>query len=73
MIILGVVSDKIFKRKILLWMFLLGGIFYLLIYILILYISWIMDGLFMVLVIRGLSGSMIVFLVGSIFFVINIT
>lgn len=73
MIILGVVSDKIFKRKILLWMFLLGGIFYLLIYILILYISWIMDGLFMVSVIRGLSGSMIVFLVGSIFFVINIT
>lgn len=72
-IILGAVSDKTSKRKILLWMPSLGGILHSLIYILILYTSWTMDGLFMASAIRGLSGSMTAFLAGSTFFAINTT
>ncbi|XP_061172234.1 proton-coupled folate transporter-like [Saccostrea echinata] len=72
-IILGAVSDRTSRRKILLWMPSLGGILHSLIYILILYTSWTLDGLFMASALRGLSGSMTAFLAGSTFFAINTT
>ncbi|KAH9502606.1 hypothetical protein Btru_073895 [Bulinus truncatus] len=70
-IILGAVSDKTGRHKILLWLPALGGCIHSLIYILILYTQWNIDGLFLAAALRGLSGSMTAFLAGSSFYAIN--
>lgn len=70
-IILGAISDRTGKRKILLWVPAFGSLLYSVIYILILYTSWTIDGLFMASALRGLSGSMTAFYAGSTFFAIN--
>ncbi|CAL1526408.1 unnamed protein product [Lymnaea stagnalis] len=70
-IILGAVSDKTGRHKILLWLPALGSCVHSLIYILILYTQWNIDGLFLAAALRGLSGSMTAFLAGSSFYAIN--
>jgi len=70
-IILGAISDRTGRRKALLWVPALGGFVYSVIYLLILYTSWTMDGLFMASALRGLSGSMTAFYAGSTFFAIH--
>ena len=71
-IILGALSDRTGRRKILLWMPALGSSVYCLIYILIQYTGWSLDGLFMASAIRGLSGSMTAFLAGGSYYAINV-
>lgn len=70
-IILGAVSDKTGRHKILLWLPALGSCLHSLIYIMILYTQWNIDGLFLAAALRGLSGSMTAFLAGSSFYAIN--
>ncbi|KAK3092736.1 hypothetical protein FSP39_006733 [Pinctada imbricata] len=70
-VILGAVSDRTGRRKILLWIPALGGLVYSLIYVLIMYTGWTLDGLFLASAIRGLSGSMTAFLAGGTYFAIN--
>lgn len=70
-IMLGAISDKTGRRKILLWMPSLGSVLYSFIYIMIQYTGWNLDGLFMASALRGLSGSMTAFLAGATFFAIN--
>ncbi|KAI8785354.1 solute carrier family 46 member 3-like [Biomphalaria glabrata] len=70
-IILGAVSDKTGRHKILLWLPALGSCVHSMIYILILYTQWNIDGLFLAAALRGLSGSMTAFLAGSSFYAIN--
>ncbi|KAL3872869.1 hypothetical protein ACJMK2_036054 [Sinanodonta woodiana] len=70
-IILGAVSDRTGRRKILLWLPSLGSCIYSLIFILVQYTGWSLDGLFMASAIRGLSGSMTAFLAGSSYYAIN--
>lgn len=71
-IILGALSDRTGRRRILLWLPALGSSLYCLIYILILYTGWSLDGLFMASAIRGLSGSMTAFLAGGSYYAINV-
>lgn len=71
-IILGALSDRTGRRKILLWLPALGSSVYSLIYILIQYTGWSLDGLFMASAIRGLSGSMTAFLAGGSYYAINL-
>ncbi|XP_005090787.1 solute carrier family 46 member 3 [Aplysia californica] len=70
-IILGAVSDKTGRHRILLWLPALGCCVHSLIYILILYTQWNIDGLFLAAAFRGLSGSMTGFLAGSSYYAIN--
>ncbi|XP_071078524.1 proton-coupled folate transporter-like [Haliotis cracherodii] len=70
-LILGAVSDRTGRRKILLWLPSLGSVAHSLIYVLILYTGWNLDGLFMASALRGISGSMTAFLAGSTYFAIN--
>ena len=70
-IILGAVSDKTGRHKILLWLPALGSCLHSLIYIFILYTKWNIDGLFLAAAFRGLSGSMTAFLAGASFYAIN--
>ncbi|VDI45372.1 lysosomal proton-coupled steroid conjugate and bile acid symporter SLC46A3-like [Mytilus edulis] len=70
-IMLGAISDKTGRRKILLWMPSLGSVLYSFIYIMIQYTGWNLDGLFMASALRGLSGSMTAFLAGGTFYAIN--
>ncbi|KAJ8309398.1 hypothetical protein KUTeg_014272 [Tegillarca granosa] len=67
-LILGAVSDRTGRRKILLWMPSLGSLVFSLVYIFIMYTGWTLDGLFMASAVRGLSGSMTAFLAGSTYF-----
>ncbi|XP_060570695.1 proton-coupled folate transporter-like [Ruditapes philippinarum] len=71
-IILGALSDRTGRRKILLWLPALGSTIYCLIYILIQYTGWALDGLFMASAVRGLSGSMTAFLAGGSYYAINV-
>lgn len=71
-IILGALSDRTGRRRILLWLPALGSAVYCLIYILIQYTGWTLDGLFMASAIRGLSGSMTAFLAGGSYYAINV-
>ncbi|KAL4238023.1 hypothetical protein ACF0H5_002734 [Mactra antiquata] len=71
-IILGALSDRTGRRRILLWLPALGSAIYCLIYILIQYTGWSLDGLFMASAIRGLSGSMTAFLAGGSYYAINV-
>lgn len=70
-IMLGAISDKTGRRKILLWMPSLGSVLYSFIYIMVQYTGWNLDGLFMASALRGLSGSMTAFLAGATFYAIN--
>lgn len=70
-LILGAVSDRTGRRKIMLWLPALGSILYSLIFILIMYTGWSLDGLFMASAIRGISGSMTAFLAGGSYYAIN--
>ena len=70
-IILGAVSDRTGRRKILLWMPALGSFICSTIYVLIMYTGWTLDGLFMASAIRGVCGSMTAFLAGGTYFAIN--
>lgn len=70
-IILGALSDRTGRHKIMLWMPALGSCLYCFVYILIQYTSWSVDGLFLASAFRGLSGSMTAFLAGSSFYAIN--
>lgn len=71
-IILGALSDRTGRRRILLWLPALGSSLYCLIYIMIQYTGWSLDGLFMASAIRGLSGSMAAFLAGGSYYAINV-
>ncbi|CAG5115246.1 unnamed protein product [Candidula unifasciata] len=70
-VILGAVSDKTGRHKILLWLPALGACVHSLIYILILYTQWNIDGLFLAAAFRGLSGSMTAFLAGASYYATN--
>lgn len=70
-IILGAVSDRTGRRRIMLWLPALGSVVYSLIFILIMYTGWSLDGLFMASAIRGISGSMTAFLAGGSYYAIN--
>ena len=70
-IILGALSDRTGRRKILLWLPSLGSVAYSIIYILIMYTGWNIDGLFMASALRGVSGSMTAFLAGATYYAIN--
>ncbi|XP_050406691.1 proton-coupled folate transporter [Patella vulgata] len=70
-IILGAVSDRTGRRRIMLWLPCLGSVLYCLIYVLLMYTGWNLDGLFMASAFRGLSGSMTAFLAGATYFGIN--
>lgn len=70
-IILGAVSDKTGRRRILLWMPSLGSVLYSFIYIMVQYTGWNLDGLFLASALRGLSGSMTAFLAGATYYAIN--
>ena len=70
-IIFGALSDRTGRRKIMLWLPSLGSCVYCLIYIMIQYTGWSLDGLFMASAIRGLSGSMTAFLAGGSYYAIN--
>jgi len=71
-IILGALSDRTGRRRILLWLPALGSTIYCFIYIMIQYTGWSIDGLFMASAIRGLSGSMTAFLAGGSYYAINV-
>lgn len=71
-IILGALSDRTGRRRILLWLPALGSMIYCSIYILIQYTGWSLDGLFMASAVRGLCGSMTAFLAGGSYYAINI-
>ncbi|KAH3858988.1 solute carrier family 46 member 3-like [Dreissena polymorpha] len=71
-IILGALSDRTGRRRILLWLPALGSVIYNFIYIMIQYTGWSLDGLFMASAIRGLSGSMTAFLAGGSYYAINV-
>lgn len=70
-ILLGAVSDKTGRHKILLWLPSLGSCLHSLCYILILYTSWNLNGLFLAAAFRGISGSMTAFLAGASYYAIN--
>ncbi|ESO83495.1 hypothetical protein LOTGIDRAFT_169187 [Lottia gigantea] len=70
-VILGAVSDRTGRRRIMLWLPCLGSVLYCLIYVLIMYTGYNIDGLFMASAFRGLSGSMTAFLAGATYFGIN--
>lgn len=70
-IILGALSDRTGRHRIMLWLPALGSSIYCFIYILIQYTGWNVDGLFLASAFRGLSGSMTAFLAGSSFYAIN--
>ena len=70
-IILGALSDRTGRHRIMLWLPALGSCLYCFIYILIQYTGWSVDGLFMASALRGLSGSMTAFLAGASFYAIN--
>ncbi|WAR18643.1 PCFT-like protein [Mya arenaria] len=71
-IILGALSDRTGRRRILLWLPALGSSIYCFIYIMIQYTGWSIDGLFMASAIRGLSGSMTAVLAGGSYYAINV-
>ncbi|XP_076464122.1 lysosomal proton-coupled steroid conjugate and bile acid symporter SLC46A3-like [Babylonia areolata] len=70
-IILGALSDRTGRHRIMLWLPALGSCLYSFIYILIQYTGWSVDGLFLASALRGLSGSMTAFLAGASFYAIN--
>ncbi|KAL8590289.1 hypothetical protein ACOMHN_006405 [Nucella lapillus] len=70
-IILGALSDRTGRHRIMLWLPALGSCLYSFIYILIQYTGWTVDGLFLASALRGLSGSMTAFLAGASFYAIN--
>lgn len=70
-IILGAVGDRTGRRKIMIVLPTLGITAYSLLYILMLYTGWNIDGLFMASALRGLSGSSVSLLAGSSFYAIN--
>ena len=70
-IILGALSDRTGRHRIMLWLPALGSCLYSFIYILIQYTGWSVDGLFLASAFRGLSGSMTAFLAGASFYAIN--
>ncbi|CAI9716536.1 solute carrier family 46 member 3-like [Octopus vulgaris] len=70
-IILGAVGDRTGRRKIMIVLPTLGITAYSLLYILILYTGWNIDGLFMASALRGLSGSSVSLMAGSSFYAIN--
>ena len=70
-IILGALSDRTGRHKIMLWLPSLGSCLYCFVYILIQYTEWSVDGLFLASAFRGLSGSMTAFLAGASYYAIN--
>jgi MFS family permease len=70
-IILGALSDRTGRHKIMLWLPAFGSCLYCFVYILIQYTEWSVDGLFLASAFRGLSGSMTAFLAGASFYAIN--
>lgn len=70
-IVMGAISDRTGNHKMLLWVPAFGSFAYSIIYILILYTNYTIDGLFMAAALRGLSGSMTAVYAGATYFAIN--
>lgn len=70
-VLLGAISDRMGKRKVLLWLPSLGMVCYAFVYVMTVYTGWSLDGLFMAAALRGLTGSMPAFLAGATFFAVN--